>query len=130
LRIAERRGEIDRQTNGVAYDTPLRDYRWHRFEPRGPGGYDDQERDIWQAIAQYEAGYNPAVQPHPASDFPESNLRRFLDLLEVRYLQPWTDHITEGLWAADEGQPASDEQLKDWPDEKRAAYFARRGSVD
>ena len=60
-RIAERRGEIDRQTNGVAYDDAVRDYRWHRFEPSGPGGYDDQERDIWQAIAQYKAGFNPAT---------------------------------------------------------------------
>jgi hypothetical protein len=130
LRIGQRRGEIDRQTNGVAYNTPLSDYRWHRFEPSGPGGYDDQERDIWQAIAQYQAGYNPAVQPHPASDYPETNLRQFLDALEVRYLQPWTDHITEGLWAADEQEPASDELLGDWSDEKRAAYFTCRGIVE
>jgi microsomal dipeptidase-like Zn-dependent dipeptidase len=129
-RIAERREEIDRQTNGVAYDTPLRDYRWHRFEPSGPGGYDDQERDIWQAIAQYAAGYNPETQPHPASDYPETNLRQFLDSLEVRYLQPWTDHITEGLFAADEAELVPDEILKDWPDETRAAYFARKGIME
>jgi microsomal dipeptidase-like Zn-dependent dipeptidase len=129
-RIAERHEEIDQQTNGVAYDTPLRDYRWHRFEPSGPGGYDDQERDIWQAIAQYQAGYNPEVQPHPASDFPETNLRLFLEAAEVHYLQPWTDHLTAGLWAADEAKPASDEQLKTWAAEKRAAYFARKGIVD
>jgi microsomal dipeptidase-like Zn-dependent dipeptidase len=130
LRIAERRAEIDQQINGVAYDTPIRDYRWHRFEPSGPGGYDDQERDIWQAIAQYMAGYNPAVQPHPDSDFPEPTLRLFLERAEVRHLQPWTDHITEGLFAADEADPAADAELKKWPDEKRAAYFARRGILN
>ena len=41
-RIAERRGEIERQTNGVAYDEPIRDYRWHRFESSLEGGYTDR----------------------------------------------------------------------------------------
>jgi len=129
-RIAERRGEIDQQVNGVAYDTPIQDYRWYRFEHSGPGGYDDQERSIWQAIAQYKAGYNPAVQPHPASDFPEKNLREFLESLEVRHVEPWTDHVTEGLWAADKEEAATEQELRDWPVEKRAAYFARRGNMD
>jgi microsomal dipeptidase-like Zn-dependent dipeptidase len=126
-RIAERRDEIDQQTNGVAYDTPLRDYRWHRFEASGPGGYDNQERGIWHAIAQYVAGFNPAVQPHPASDFPEKNLREFLEGYEVHHVEPWIDHVTEGLWVADAEKPAADEELELWPVEKRAAYFAHRG---
>jgi hypothetical protein len=33
-RIAQRRGELERQTNGVAYNEPIRDYRWHRFESK------------------------------------------------------------------------------------------------
>jgi hypothetical protein len=36
-RAVDRRGEIDRQTNGVTYTTPIRDYRWHRFESSGEG---------------------------------------------------------------------------------------------
>lgn len=129
-RILERRAEIDQQTNGVAYATPLRDYRWHRFEYSGPGGYDDQERRIWQGIAQYVAGYNPAVQPHPDSDFPEKNLRQYLERLEVQHVEPWTDHVSEGLWAADQEKPASEEELGLWPEEKRAAYFVHRGISD
>ena len=74
-RIAERRSEIERQTNGVAYNEPIRDYRWYRFESSLEGGYTDEEEDIWQAIAQYVAGYNPWIHRHPDTDFPEPSMR-------------------------------------------------------
>ena len=64
--LIDRRGEIERQTNGVAYNEPLSDYRWYRFESSLEGGYTDEEEDIWQAIAQYVAGYNPWIHRHPA----------------------------------------------------------------
>ncbi len=37
-RMDERRREIDQQVNGVAYDEPIVDYRWHRFDAADPGG--------------------------------------------------------------------------------------------
>jgi len=129
-REAERRAEIDRQVNGVAYDTPLRDHRWYRFDSSGPGGYDEEECNVWQAIAQYKAGFNPAIQPHLPSDFPEPNLHEFLMAVEAHHEQPWVDHVTEGFWAADEGRSVDDNELANWPEEKRAAYFARKGIPD
>ncbi|HEY3288978.1 MAG TPA: membrane dipeptidase, partial [Anaerolineae bacterium] len=56
FRVKQRRHEIDSQVNGVRYDTPIRDYRWFRFLESGPGGYDQEEREIWQAVASYKAG--------------------------------------------------------------------------
>jgi hypothetical protein len=129
-REVERRVEIDRQTNGVTYDTPLRDHRWYRFDPSGPGGYDEEECNIWQAIAQYKAGFNPAVQPHSPSDFPEPNLRQFLEAAEAHHEQPRVDHMTEGFWAAEGKASVDDDELATWPAEKRAAYFARRGILE
>lgn len=124
-RERERREEIDQQTNGVAYDTPLRDHRWYRFDPSGTSGYDEEEGRIWQAIAQYKAGYNPAVQAHLPSDFPEPSLHQVLESIEAHQDQPWVDRMTEGFWAADDKNPAGDKEIADWPKEKRAGYFAR-----
>ncbi len=126
LRIPERRGEIDRQANGVAYDRPICDHRWYRFEPGGKGAYDEEERHIWQAIAQYHAGFNPSTDQHPASDFPEPDLRQALEAMEVHHHQEWIDHVTKGFWLAEQEPPASDEQIEDWPIEQQAAYLSRK----
>jgi microsomal dipeptidase-like Zn-dependent dipeptidase len=129
LRTSDRWGEIDRQTNGVAYAEPIRDYRWHRFEPTGAGGYDEEESRIWQAMAQYEAGFDPATDSHPDTDWPELSLRQALEMVEVRLSQDWVDHVTQGFWRADVATPVSADELADWPDEQRAAYLARKDSL-
>jgi microsomal dipeptidase-like Zn-dependent dipeptidase len=129
-RIADRRGEIERQTNGVAYDEPIRDYRWHRFESSLEGGYTDEEEDIWQAIAQYVAGYNPWIHRHPATDFPEPTVRQMLERMKIIHDQEFVDNVTQGFWAADLKIKVDDNQVEDWPIEQRAAYFARRGMVE
>src|SRR5512136_879306 len=81
-RVHERRGEIDRQRNGVAYRQPIRDHRWHRFNGSGPGAYDEEECDIWQAIAQYKAGFNPLVDEHQAEDLSEPLMRETIEILQ------------------------------------------------
>ncbi len=124
-RTQERRGEIDRQTNGVAYRTPIRDHRWHRFEHNAPGAYDDEECDIWQAIAQYEAGFNPATQPHLPSDFPDKNVREAMELTKVQHLQHWVDNVTKGFFHADDPSPVADDELELWPIEMQAGYISR-----
>jgi hypothetical protein len=124
--MQERRHEIDRQTNGVAYDEPIQDYRWHRFDAADPGAYDDEEEDIWQAIAQYEAGYNPWIHRHPDSDFPEPSVLRAMEAKRLRNDQDRVDEMTRGMWAADLRIPVADEQLEDWPTPQRAAYLARK----
>jgi len=125
-RTNDRRAEIDRQSNGVAYDKPIRDARWYRFEPgdSGKGGYDEQEADIWQAIAQYEAGFDPATQSHHPSDYPTGSVSQWLKALEVRHLQEWTDNLTEGFWEARKDTAPAGAELARWPAEKRAAYLA------
>lgn len=95
-RTKARRGQIARQANGVAYDRPIQEYRWFRFEDSGPGAYDDEEREIWEAIAQFKAGFNPSAKPHPEDDTP----RRVATLLRVAGHQKFIDDLTIGLWAA------------------------------
>ncbi len=126
-RMADRRSEIDRQTNGVAYTTPIRDYRWYRFESSGPGDYDDEEADIWQGIAQYEAGFDPDRHEHPASDFPQHILREAFEFVRLHYEQKGVDQITRGFWLADQ-QPALDaRELSSWSHRRQAAYLVKAG---
>lgn len=130
MRIADRRGEIERQDNGVAYAQPMRDYRWYRFESSLQGGYSDEEEDIWQAIAQYHAGYNPWIHRHPETDFPEPSVRQMLERLKILNDQTFVDNVNQGLCAADLTIPVDNEQVQDWPVEQRAAYYARRGLAE
>jgi microsomal dipeptidase-like Zn-dependent dipeptidase len=129
LRLHDRRGEIDRQTNGVAYDSPIRDHRWYRFESNAPGAYDEEESDIWQAIAQYEAGFNPLIEQHLPSDYPEPKVREALEAARVHHNQEWVDHVTSGFWLAKQETPFTADQISDWPVEQQAAYFARKEST-
>jgi microsomal dipeptidase-like Zn-dependent dipeptidase len=129
-RIPERRAEIDHQANGVVYDRPVSDHRWYRFEYSGPGGYDDEERDIWQAIIQYEAGFNPSIHQHHPSDFPDPKVREALEAAKVYHNQDWVDNVTKGLWMAEPGTSVAAEQIAAWPVEQKAAYLARQGVLD
>jgi len=126
-RMADRRAEIDCQTNGVAYNTPIHDYRWYRFESSGPGDYDDEEADMWQGIAQYEAGFDPSRQEHPASDFPQNILREAFEFVRLHYEQKGVDQITCGFWLADEQEPPDARELAKWPRSQRAAYLVKKG---
>lgn len=128
-RNAARRGEIDRQTNGVAYTEKLHDYRWFHFPSGGPGGYDEDERDIWAAIAQYEAGFNPAIHHHPPDDAPEPNLLRMFEIAETRRNQRQVDDYTMGFWISDQEDLGIDE-LAGWSIEQRAGYLARERIVE
>ena len=129
-RIGQRRGEIERQTNGVRYNEPIRDYRWHRFESSLEGGYTDEEEDIWQAVAQYVAGYNPWVHKHPETDYPEPTVKQMLTRLKIVHEQGFVDNVTQGFFAADLRIKVDDAQVEDWPIEQRAAYFVRRGMAE
>ena len=129
-RINDRKGEIERQTNGVAYSEPLRDYRWYRFESSLEGGYSDQEEDIWQAIAQYIAGYNPWIHRHPPTDYPEPNVKQMFERFKIVHEERFVDNVCKGLWAADSRIHVESNQVDEWPVEQRAAYFARRGMVE
>jgi hypothetical protein len=105
----------------------LRDHRWHRFNNSGPGAYDEEECDIWQAIAQYKAGFNPLVQEHAPEDLTEPVLREAFEMLKGGHNQNWGDNITAGFWLADQDTPVDNDELARWPDEKRAAYIFRKG---
>jgi microsomal dipeptidase-like Zn-dependent dipeptidase len=126
-RMADRRAEIDRQTNGVAYTTPVRDYRWYRFESSGPGDYDDEEADIWQGIAQYAAGFDPDRHEHPASDFPQHVLREAFEFVRLHYEQKGVDQITRGFWLAGRTPTPNAHELSRWPHRQQAAYLVKAG---
>ncbi len=129
-REPSRRQDIDQQSNGVAYLEPLRDYRWHRFEPSGESGYDEETCDIWHAIAQYKAGFNPALHTHPKSDFPELKIQQLLEAADLYLDQDWIDHITLGLWLAEAQELPAVGVISGWPHEQIAAFYARTGLVD
>jgi microsomal dipeptidase-like Zn-dependent dipeptidase len=129
-REPSRRVELDRQTNGVAYREPIRDYRWHRFEPSGQSGYDEQTCDIWHAIAQYKAGFNPAIHTHPKSDFPDMNIQQLMEAADLLLDQDWIDHITLGFWMAEKHPLPAEKEIKKWPKEQIAAYYSRIGLPD
>jgi microsomal dipeptidase-like Zn-dependent dipeptidase len=125
----QRRGEIDRQTNGVAYDQPPQDTRWFRYPSSGLGGYDEDERDIWEAVGEYHAGFNPWTMTHHASELPDPEFRRALELLEAKRNQGQVDELNRGFWAADQEAPSVDD-LERWPVLQRAGYLARSGTVE
>ena len=129
-REPSRKDEIDQQSNGVAYREPIRDYRWHRFEPTGESGYDEETCDIWHAIAQYAAGFNPSAQTHPRSDYPELKIQQLLEAADLYLDQDWIDHITLGFLMADQVEPPDDEEMQHWPHEQCAAYYARKDQAE
>ncbi len=133
-RLPLRRAHIDAQVNGVRYATPIRDYRWHRFEESGPQAYDREEREAWQAIAQYAAGFHPNRDKHPHDDAPHISLTAIDNALAMLFRQDTVDNITRGFWLADEAEaahedapPARSSMRGHWPDEQWAAYLVRRG---
>ncbi len=127
FRIKQRRGEIERQANGVAYIEKIKDHRWHRFDNTGPGAYDEEECDIWQAITQYKAGFNPLIHQRPEHSMPEPRFKEFWEVMRGGRTQDSVDHLTIGFWKADLNELAQDDPIEKWPDEMRAAYFFKKG---
>jgi hypothetical protein len=131
LQVSGRRDLIDHQTNGVRYATPIRDYRWFRFDESGPGGYDEAECDVWEGIAEYKAGFNPWIHEHPADDLPVSSLKTFYRRLEQMREQNRIDNVARGMWAYDqEHESGQGTDTTGWPAEQLAAYLVRSGSPD
>jgi hypothetical protein len=133
-RLPLRRAQIDAQTNGVRYATPIRDYRWHRFDEGGPNAYDKEEREAWQAIAQYMAGFHPDRDQHPKEDTPPIALMTIDNALHMVFRQDNIDNITRGFWLADEAAATNTEPdpkrsalIGRWRDEQWAAYLVKRG---
>ncbi len=133
-RLPLRRGQIDAQANGVRYATPIRDYRWHRFDESGSHAYDREEREAWQAIAQYVAGFHPDRDKHPEDDAPPISLMTVDNALDMLFRQDNIDNITRGFWLADEASVANKDFdphrssiLDRWRDEQWAAYLVKRG---
>ena len=133
-RLPLRRAQIDAQVNGVRYSTPIRDYRWHRFDESGAQAYDREEREAWQAIAQYAAGFQPDRDEHPKDDAPPISLMTVDNALAMLFRQDNIDNITRGFWLAAEAEaahtdaPSTRSSLPGrWRDEQWAAYLVKRG---
>ena len=126
-RIKFRRREVEAQSNGVRYVEPLRDHRWHRFDSSGPGGYDEEECDIWQAVAQYKAGFNPATDERMETDRPEPKFRETWEALHGGRSAQWVDNMTIGFWRGTAGEVADVEELRKMPAEMRLAYHFCKG---
>jgi microsomal dipeptidase-like Zn-dependent dipeptidase len=126
-RVKVRRSEIEAQVNGVAYAEPIKDHRWHRFDSSGAGGYDEEECDIWQAITQYKAGFNPATDERMQTDRSEPKFREMWEVLHGGRSAGWVDNMTVGFWKAEASEEADDETLRKMPDEMCLAYHFRKG---
>ncbi len=106
---------LARQTNGVRYAEPIRDYREHRFQPPGDGDfYSGEEREYWEAMAMFQAGADPDGGAYPG---PRTERIR---------------HVCRGLRARDDGELAvALANLPiipgDAPHEIRAGYYVRNG---
>jgi microsomal dipeptidase-like Zn-dependent dipeptidase len=111
-RRALRKEQVEAQENGVRYDSPLIDPRQYRFEGVLQGDvYDDLERDIWQAIGLYHAGYNPWKQEE--------------DILEIFER---VKHFAKGFFASSDDQLERPDLLTgDEPWEQRAAFLVKTG---
>jgi microsomal dipeptidase-like Zn-dependent dipeptidase len=98
-----RRGFINAQQEGVKYNTPIKDFRWYRFEETGPGAYDMEERDIWEAVAMFKAGFNPWIHNlgPPGENTPPTVAGTFIPT-RLGWQQNKINNIAKGLWAADE----------------------------
>ncbi len=128
-RTRQRRGEIDRQTAGVRYGEPISDYRWFRFEDSGPGAYDDDEREIWEGIAEFKAGFNPWQEEHGDEDSPPVHLTTLLESVFRYREQRRVDNIAKGLWAAANPFWLPGDEPDRWPHEMRAAYLLGSAEV-
>jgi microsomal dipeptidase-like Zn-dependent dipeptidase len=131
VRTQVRRAQIDRQANGVRYAEPVRDFRCCRFPPSGPGAYDDEERLIWRAIAEYKAGFDPWFMEHTADEVPHPGVLEHLGVTHTKAEQDRADNIVKGLWAGHTEQAAFDvPDVRTWPAEQQAAYLARQPDVE
>jgi microsomal dipeptidase-like Zn-dependent dipeptidase len=61
-----RREQVFAQSGGVRYQTPIEDYRHHRFmDYGGSAPFDAEERDFWEAIAMWRSGVAPESAEQP-----------------------------------------------------------------
>jgi microsomal dipeptidase-like Zn-dependent dipeptidase len=82
-----RKAQIEAQTNGVRYNTPLKNVRPSRFTGILAGEiYDEVERDIWLAIALYHAGHHSC--PWRGYKRVENFVKGFCASTETQFLRP------------------------------------------
>lgn len=108
-RQALRRAQVEAQTNGVRYDTPLCDAGRARFTGVLLGEiYDELDRDFWQALGLSDAGFDPwQSEGWPLTT---SRVRR----------------LAQGLWARDDTSLARSgpQASGNGGQEQRAAFLA------
>jgi hypothetical protein len=120
-----RRAQVDAQTNGVRYNSPLIDFRNYRFEGVLEGDlpeYDGEGREIWQAIAVYTRGLNP--WNGPVRD------------VNNEQISPKVENLAKGFFATDDAQllrpplpldPTPLGILSEPAWEQRAAFLVKTG---
>lgn len=114
-RQALRREQVEEQTNGVCYDTPLKDLRYYRFEGVLEGEvYDSLERAVWRAIAVHAAGLDPWHDPQRIPDHTDQ-----------------VEHLAKGFCAGSDAQLLRPNPFNigtgDAPWEQRAAFLVKTG---
>lgn len=90
-----------------------------------------KKREIWQAIAQYKAGFNPWTDQHPEDDTPPISLTTVDNAVHMLFRQDNIDNMTKGFIAADlqEG-PIKPQGFSRWPAEQQGAYLVAKGLPD
>lgn len=106
------------QQNGVRYAEPLIDYRSHRFEGPNEGAvYLPEQKEMWEAIAMFKAGANPAHNIYPrARNGKIQNLAKGLFASTDAEMQAAIDSVS-GIFAGNS------------PHEVRTGSYIRRGIV-
>ena len=111
-----RRAHVNAQQRGVRYDQPIRDYRAYRFEGvLERDVYDMEERDVWEAIAIFRSGTDPA-----AAEMPELPRRTPWQSGKIR-------NIAKGFRATSEDQLENPLAGGNTFNEQRAAFLVAQG---
>ena len=113
-----RADQVRAQRNGVRYDTPIRDYRVHRFEGGCGPCYTGEQRDIWEAIAIFKSNTEPdrAEGPGGATGW----------ITRTWVTQTKIVNLAKGFYCRDQDRPFISIAETSW-DERKAACLVARG---
>jgi microsomal dipeptidase-like Zn-dependent dipeptidase len=122
-----RGAQVAAQTNGVRYDTPIREWRDHRFKAAGRSAYEYtrkpwEHEDAWKAIAAYKAGRNPWTMGVSAEIPPSGDPLHMLRILN--FVKGFFSNTEAEVWRdCSATSPCLGETLP----ERYAAYLVKKG---
>jgi len=119
VRRALRGSQVEAQRNGVRYSTPVRDWRPYRWREGATAEHllNDEQRDMWQALAVVAAGCDPWQNRTPSGG-------------PIERISERVRNFARGLTATGDGQLQRPGVLTgDIPWEQRTGFLLRTGQT-